>query len=216
MKETLKIVSPFNFLLVILNGNINWKLHIETVSKKLSDEVHNQNLKFCTLIYLEHSFVAWYTPHIFRLSLQRRHNEHNGVSNHRCLDYLLNGLFKRSSKKASKFHVTGFCVEHSLVTCESPYKAPETRNFFPFFYLMTSLCCAQRQWHDASEWPNILGPPVSLSFFRLQGSLHNHNIRQRDSDALRLNRVRIRNYWHVLWKLKRKLCTVLSAERWGL
>ena len=42
-------------------------------------------------------------------ALQWRHNEHDGVSNHRRLDCLLNRLFRRRSKKASKLSVTGLC-----------------------------------------------------------------------------------------------------------
>ena len=39
-----------------------------------------------------------------------------GVSNHRRLDYLLNRLFKRRSKKTSKAHVTGLCEGKPPVT----------------------------------------------------------------------------------------------------
>ena len=52
-------------------------------------------------------------------TLQWRHNEHNGVSNHRRLDCLLNRLFRRRSKKTSKFRVTGLCEGNSPVACES-------------------------------------------------------------------------------------------------
>ena len=41
--------------------------------------------------------------------LQWRHNERNGVSNHRRPDCLLNRLFRRRSKKTSKLSVTGLC-----------------------------------------------------------------------------------------------------------
>ena len=40
-------------------------------------------------------------------TLQWRNNESDGVSNHRCLDCLLNRLFRRRSKKTWKFRVTG-------------------------------------------------------------------------------------------------------------
>ena len=43
-------------------------------------------------------------------SLQWRHNERNGVSNHRRLDCLLNRLFRSRSKKASKLRITGLCT----------------------------------------------------------------------------------------------------------
>ena len=54
------------------------------------------------------------------ISLQVRHNERNGVSNHRRLDYLLNSLFRRRSKKTSKFRFTGFCEGNLAVTSGFP------------------------------------------------------------------------------------------------
>ena len=49
--------------------------------------------------------------------LQWRHNERNGVSNHRRLYGLLNRLFRRSLKhQTSKFRVTGLCEGNSRVT----------------------------------------------------------------------------------------------------
>ena len=52
--------------------------------------------------------------------LQCRHNERGSVSNRRRLDYLLNILFRRRSKKTSKFRVTGLCEGNSPVTREFP------------------------------------------------------------------------------------------------
>ena len=52
--------------------------------------------------------------------LQWRHNERDGASNHRGLDYLVKCLFKRRSKKTSKLRVTGLCEGNSLVTGEFP------------------------------------------------------------------------------------------------
>ena len=51
-------------------------------------------------------------------TLQWRHNERNGVSNHRRLDCLFNRLFRRRSKKTSKLRVTGRCEGNSPVTSE--------------------------------------------------------------------------------------------------
>ena len=53
-------------------------------------------------------------------SLQWRHNEHYGFSNHQRLDCLLNRLFRRRSKKASKLRVTGLCEGKSPVYGEFP------------------------------------------------------------------------------------------------
>ena len=44
----------------------------------------------------------------------------DGVSNHQPHHCLLNRLFRRRSKKTSKLHVTGLCVENSPVTGEFP------------------------------------------------------------------------------------------------
>ena len=46
-------------------------------------------------------------------ALQWNHNERGGISNHRRLDCLLKGLFRRRSKKISKLHVTGLCEGNS-------------------------------------------------------------------------------------------------------
>ena len=54
------------------------------------------------------------------VALQWRHNERDGVSNHRRLDCLLKRLFRRRSKKTSKVRVTGLCEGNSPVTGEFP------------------------------------------------------------------------------------------------
>ena len=54
------------------------------------------------------------------VSLQWRHNEQDGVSNHQRLDCLLNHLFRPRSKKTSKLRVTDLCEGNSLVTGEFP------------------------------------------------------------------------------------------------
>ena len=60
-----------------------------------------------------------------RTLLHWRHNEHDGVSNHRRLDCLLHRLFKPRSKKTSKLCVIGLCDGNS------PHKGPVTRKMFP-------------------------------------------------------------------------------------
>ena len=61
-------------------------------------------------------------PHVeFNLStLQRRHNERGGVSNHQPHDRLLNCLFRRRSKKTLKLLVSGLCEWNLPVTGEFP------------------------------------------------------------------------------------------------
>ena len=63
-------------------------------------------------------------------SLQWRHNEHNGVSDHHPHDCLLHGLFRRRSKKTLKLRVTGLCAGNSPVN--SLHKGSVTRKLFPF------------------------------------------------------------------------------------
>ena len=48
--------------------------------------------------------------------LQWCHNERDSISNHRRLDCLLNGSFRRRSKETSKLHVAGLCEGNSPVT----------------------------------------------------------------------------------------------------
>ena len=45
----------------------------------------------------------------YSTTLQWRHDEHDGDSNHRLLDCLLNRLIRRLSKKTSQFRVIGLC-----------------------------------------------------------------------------------------------------------
>ena len=52
------------------------------------------------------------------------------ASNHRRLGWLLNRLFRRSSKKTSKLRVTGLCEGNHRWPVDSPHKGPVTRKFF--------------------------------------------------------------------------------------
>ena len=53
-------------------------------------------------------------------AFHRRHNRRDSVSNHQHHDCLLNRLFRRRSKKSSKFCVTGHCAGNSPGTGEFP------------------------------------------------------------------------------------------------
>ena len=66
-------------------------------------------------------------------SLQWRHNEHDGVSNHRPRhgDCLLSRLCGRRSKKTSTLRVTGLCSGNLPMTSEFPaQRASNTENVF--------------------------------------------------------------------------------------
>ena len=74
-----------------------------------------------------------YSPHCsVNMSLRWRHNDHDGVSNHQPHGCLLNRLFRRRSKKASKLRVTCLCAGNSLGPVNSPHKWPVTRKMFQF------------------------------------------------------------------------------------
>ena len=57
---------------------------------------------------------------LWRVVLQWRDNERDGVSNHQPYGCLLNRLFRRRSKNTSKLRVAGLCEENSPVTGEFP------------------------------------------------------------------------------------------------
>ena len=52
------------------------------------------------------------------ISLQWRHNEHDGVSNHQPRECLIERLFRRRSKKTSELRVIGLCARKSPGTGE--------------------------------------------------------------------------------------------------
>ena len=65
-------------------------------------------------------------------SLQWRHNERVGISNHRRLYCLSKCLFRRRSKISSKLCITALRVGNSPVTREFPAQRPVTPKMFPF------------------------------------------------------------------------------------
>ena len=67
------------------------------------------------------------------VSLQWRHNERDGVTNHQRHNCLLNHLFRRRSKKTSKLRGTGLCAGNSPGPVNSPHKGPITQKLFPFY-----------------------------------------------------------------------------------
>ena len=88
----------------------------------------------------------------FAYTVQWRHNERDGVSNHQPHDCLLNGLFRRKSKKTSKLRVTGLCEGNSPVTGEFPaHRANNAENVSIWWRHHEHTC-----------------PPLSTSQIRLQ------------------------------------------------
>ena len=96
--------------------------------------------------------LQWYQMlkclHSESISLQWRHNDQDGVSNHQPHGCLLNRLFRGRSKKRSKHRVTGLCVGNSPGPVNSPQKGPVTLRMFPFDDVIMKL-----QWHQMLKMP---------------------------------------------------------------
>ena len=69
---------------------------------------------------------------VYFRTLQWRHNGCDGFSNHPHLDYLVNRLFIRRSKKHQSSASLAFVRGIYWWTVNSPYKGPVTRKMFPF------------------------------------------------------------------------------------
>ena len=84
----------------------------------------------------------------FTDTLQWRHNDHGGLSNHQSRGCLLNCLFRRRWKKTSKLRVTGLCAGNSAGPVNSPHKGPVTRKMFPFDDVIMN----PRQFRPLTQW----------------------------------------------------------------
>ena len=86
--------------------------------------------------------------------LQWRHNGLDGVSNHQPHDCLLNRLFRRKSKKASKLRVTVLCAGNSPVTGEFPAQRAsnaESVSIWWCHHVFWCLCHFICNHHDAMK-----------------------------------------------------------------
>ena len=97
-----------------------------------------QNAAFCqqrrihTPVFwiLQNTWFARYflsTCILMNSTLQWRHSDRNGVSNHQPHDCLLNRLFRHRWKETSKLRVTGLCAGIHRWPVNSPHKGPVTR-----------------------------------------------------------------------------------------
>ena len=92
------------------------------------------------------------------IALQGRHNECDGVSNHRCLYCLLNRLFIRRSKKTSKLRVIGLCEGNSPVTSEFPsQRASNAENVTILWRHHGISMVLIRRWPATSTQVRIIG-----------------------------------------------------------
>ena len=88
----------------------------------------------------------------FLCPLKCAHNGRVGVSNHQCIDCILNRLFRRRSKKASKFRDNGLCEGNSPVTGEFPLQRASNAEMYPFDDVIMS-------WHPLELSP-LTGKPA--------------------------------------------------------
>ena len=91
----------------------------------------------------------YWIPYIHSFPLQWRHNERDGVSNHRRLDCLLSRFFRCRSKNTSKFRVTGLCEGNSPVTGEFPAQRTSSAKNVSIWWRHHALpytSCWERSW----------------------------------------------------------------------
>ena len=80
------------------------------------------------------------------VALQWRHNEHDGVSNHRRLHCFLNCWFRRWSKETSKLRVTGLCEGNSPLPREFPAQKTSNAVSVPIWWRHHRNTRANRRW----------------------------------------------------------------------
>ena len=113
----LTVLKVDNFYWIFFRSVYLW-WHVCDIS--LSLIIH---ILFCEiLIIYAHNQLQWH------------HNEHDGFSNHHCLHCLVNCLFRRSSKKTSKFCITGLCEGNSPVTCEFPAQRASNMEYISIWW----------------------------------------------------------------------------------
>ena len=105
---------------------------------------------------------------IYRLiasdALQWRHNGRDSVSNNQPHDCLLNRLFRRRSKKTSKFSVTGLCVGNSPGTGEFPAQRASYAENVSIWWRHHVMCLQYFAWHH--ENPSSIGCRQSPAVYR--------------------------------------------------
>ena len=102
-------------------------------------------LFMCYLTILGRVITALDCTGNWLLPLQWRHNERDGISNHQPNACLLNRLFRRRSKKTSKFYVTSLSEGNSAMAGEFPaYRASNAENVD---IIMTNFGSSIRVYH---------------------------------------------------------------------
>ena len=115
------------FIQVNAFENIVWKMSSVLSRPQCVKGIDNDNChKKCMLPWISYFHVPsnMSAVSLFRIrvniSLQWRHNECDGISNHQTHNCLLKSLFRCRSKKTSMLHVTGLCEGNLLVMGEFP------------------------------------------------------------------------------------------------
>ena len=99
-------------------------------------------------------------------ALQWRHNEHDGVSNHRRLDCLFNRFFMRRSKKTAKLRVTGLCEGNPPVTGGFPsLRASNTENVSIWLrhHGLSEIVGRESNYNHCFPWDIIINPCLNFN-----------------------------------------------------
>ena len=84
----------------------------------------------CSIFPMRTQFELCGVCFVMIRKLEWRHNERDGGSNHRCLDFSLSCLFRRRSKKSSKLFVSVLCEGNLPVTGGFPsQRASNAENY---------------------------------------------------------------------------------------
>ena len=115
-------------------------------------------------------FRCWFMYRNFNNTKQWCNNEHDGVSNHRRLDCLLNCLFRRRSKRTSKLRVTGLCKGNPPVTRGFPsQRASNAQNVFISWRRHEICICilTLRRYHRVigKKYKNLVNPSQIIPFW---------------------------------------------------
>ena len=89
-------------------------------------------------------------------TLQWRHNERDGVSDHQPHDCLLNCLFRRRLKKTWKLRVSGICAGNSPVTGKFPAQRASNAENVSIWWRHHAIVLAKKNTTKSNKWLNTL------------------------------------------------------------
>ena len=130
----------FSLICVWINGWVNTReagdLRRQRAHYDVSVMYRYQNLRLSTVTgcMIRNDIYNMYMNNTI-MTLQRCHNERDGVSNYQRIDCLLNRLFRGRSKKTSKLHaILVFCEGNSPVLGGFPWqRASNTENILTWW-----------------------------------------------------------------------------------